>query len=191
MPIFATSLTYTRVMSLPSILIQRYRRQWLCICTVIASYSLCDAGIKTYLLFIIRFSNNEHKFSNNEHRFSNNEQHHLIMNNKYCKLSEDFNVVNVYECMKEQCNSSPSTYVGYTEATLTERMRNHGQHGSIIKHLQDRHSIVEEKTATLLQSVNIIARANNKRELLLWEALKIKELQPNLNSRKKQDSIEH
>ena len=65
--------------------------------------------------------------------------------------------------------------------TVTERMRNHAQHGSIINHLRECHSISKIKTVELVNSVKILARGATKQELLILEALYIKEEQPSLN----------
>ena len=75
----------------------------------------------------------------------------------------------------------PKKYIGYTESTITERMRNHAQHGSIINHLRECHSISKIKTVELVKSVKILARGATKQELLILEALYIKEEQPSLN----------
>lgn len=110
--------------------------------------------------------------------YKNKKLKNIVIRNKYHKPEEEFNVVYRYTCKIDGCNSS---YIGYTEATLTERMRNHTQHGSIIKHLQENHSIMKRKTRELLESVEVIGRANTKNELLIMEALKIKEEKPKLN----------
>ena len=85
-----------------------------------------------------------------------------------------------YTCDREECNSSQK-YSGYTESTVTERMRNHAQHGSIINHLRECYSISKIKMVELLKSVKILARGAAKQELLILEALYIKEEQPSLN----------
>lgn len=110
--------------------------------------------------------------------YKNMKLKNIVMRNKYHKPEDDFNVVYRYTCKVDECHSS---YIGYTEATLTERMRNHTQHGSIIKHLQERHNIAKQKTKELLECVQVIGRANNKSELLLMEAIKIKYDKPELN----------
>ena len=102
----------------------------------------------------------------------------LVINNKFHPPKEDFNVVYRYKCTQEECHSS---YIGYTEATVKERMRNHAQNGSIIKHLREVHDIRKIATTEMMKSVEILARGNTKNELLILEALFIKELKPNLN----------
>lgn len=112
--------------------------------------------------------------------YKNKKLSNLLISNRFHKLTEEYNVVYRYECNLEECNSL--SYIGYTESTLVERMRNHGQHGSIIRHLREVHGIPKMKTVDLVKNTVVIGRANTRRELLLMEALLIKDLKPELNS---------
>ena len=121
--------------------------------------------------------------------YRNKKLKNLVMRNKYHKSDEQSSVVYQYKCQRDECNSS---YIGYTQATLTERMRNHGQHGSIIKHLQDNHNIIKEKTKKLMESVQVIGKADTKNELLIMEAILIKEKRPQLNEQEEgRDRVLH
>ena len=112
--------------------------------------------------------------------YRNKKLRNLVMRNRYHKTEEYHHVVYQYTCTLGECNSSQS-YIGYTESTLTERIRNHGQHGSIIRHLREHHSIQRQKTTELLKNVKVIGRASTKQELLLLEALLIQQEKPSLN----------
>lgn len=113
--------------------------------------------------------------------YKNRKLKNLVMKNKLHKTTENFSVVYKYKCDREECNSSNISYIGYTEATLTERMRNHGQKGSIISHLRDVHNIERIKTKELLESTSVIGRADVQSDLLILEALLIQDQNPALN----------
>ena len=113
--------------------------------------------------------------------YKNKKLKNLVIKNKYHKQNEEFNVVYQYTCPREECNSS-ETYIGYTETTLTERIRNHGQHGSIIKHQRETHDVNKVKTKELMESVKVLMRGSDRQELLIMEALMIKERRPTINS---------
>ena len=83
-----------------------------------------------------------------------------------------------YLCKKEGC--STYSYIGYTESTFTLRMRNHAQNGSILKHNVDVH---KQKVTTneILSDIKILKQLNYKEDLVIAEALLIKQMQPSLN----------
>ena len=117
--------------------------------------------------------------------YRNKKLKNLIVHNRFYKATEQFSVVYQYTCDRGEYNSSQK-YIEYTESTITERMRNHAQHGSIINHLRECHSISKIKTVELLKSVKILARGATKQELLILEAFHIKEEQPSLNGQKEE-----
>ena len=84
-----------------------------------------------------------------------------------------------YTCSKAGCHSSnQNQYIGYTTGTLKERMI---QHQSIKKHHSNLHkSKIGYKD--ILKDIKILCKKNNKQELVLAEALLIKEMKPYLNS---------
>ena len=99
----------------------------------------------------------------------------LFIHNKVYRCREEFNVVYRYTCNIAGCNSAQ--YIGYTEQTLSGRFR---QHKSIKEHLSivhDRRYVARE----VLQSVDVIGRGNYREELLILEALLIKQHKPTLN----------
>ena len=101
----------------------------------------------------------------------------LIRNNPHPR--PDAGVVYRYKCSNDECNSSQS-YIGYTECTLTDRMRQHTQHGAIKNHLINNHN-TKPTTANILSDTEILKRLPNKQELVITEALLIKEHDPPLN----------
>ena len=84
-----------------------------------------------------------------------------------------------YTCEKAGCHSSnENKYIGYTAGTLKERMI---QHQSIKKHHSATHkSKIGYKE--ILKNIKVLFRNNNKFELIIAEALLIKEMKPKLNS---------
>lgn len=107
----------------------------------------------------------------------------FIKNNPHRPTKGDTShVVYKYICPKEECQPSIS-YVGYTECTLTDRLRNHTQQGSILAHNQQAHSI-KMKTQELLQHTIIERKFTEKEDLIIAEALIIKEQKPTLNAQK-------
>ena len=104
----------------------------------------------------------------------------LIMINNPHKLAKEqrSHVVYQYSCKKEGCD--PSTYIGYTECTLTLRMRNHAQSGSILRHNIGKHG-TKVSTQDILAQTDILRQFSNKDELIIAEALLIKEYNPPLN----------
>ena len=67
----------------------------------------------------------------------NKKLKNLVMENRCHKPDQERHVVYNYTCNLGECISS-ETYIGYTESILKERIRNHGQHGSIIKYIQEK-----------------------------------------------------
>ena len=91
-------------------------------------------------------------------------------------------LVYAYSCKQEGCRPL-NMYIGYTECSLTDRMRNHTQNGSIIKHSMDVHK-QKLTTAQILECTKILRFFNTKEELTIAEALIIKEKEPSLNGQK-------
>ena len=91
-------------------------------------------------------------------------------------------VVYSFSCKYEGCR--PLTqYIGYTECVLADRMRNHAQNGAIIKHSIDAHQH-KLTTAQILEHTKILRHFTTKEELLIAEALLIKDKEPLLNGQK-------
>ena len=103
-------------------------------------------------------------------------------NSRTMKKEETSHVVYEYRCPVEECKPSTS-YVGYTECSLVDRLRNHAQHGSILEHYKDKHGR-KINTKSLVEDTIILRQLPSKEELLLAEALLIKEIQPTLNAQR-------
>lgn len=103
----------------------------------------------------------------------------LIKNN--CSVSskeETVGVVYQYNCPKDGCSSRQEKYIGYTTTMLKTRMR---QHKSIqLHHLEIHNSRI--KCKEMLENTEILHKTNNKRNIIILEALSIKQLSPSLNS---------
>ena len=88
-------------------------------------------------------------------------------------ISENYNVIYKYTCDKAPCNVT-HTYVIlviYTTITVKERIK---QHSSIKLHFSETHR--ETITGSMILPNNsILARASDKIDLILLEALLIKE----------------
>jgi hypothetical protein len=101
----------------------------------------------------------------------------LIKNNSHAKPI--FGVVYRYSCDHELCQQT-QTYIGYTETTLKERMTAHANRGSIKEHHSSVHNY-KISTAEILRSVKVITKRSSKRELMIAEALCIKDEKPSIN----------
>ena len=66
--------------------------------------------------------------------------------------------------------------------SLYERLKMHAQTGSIIQHLRNAHNINRVSRRQLLDKTEVIALDRDKRRLVMWEALLIKEKKPSMKS---------
>ena len=71
-------------------------------------------------------------------------------------------------------NSVQATYIGHTTTTITERMK---QHTSIKKHHKEAH---QQNTtgAQMIPNVSILSKLPDKQDLIIMEALLIKQQKP-------------
>ena len=108
----------------------------------------------------------------------------LILRNNPHKIegSKRSHVVYKYRCSRQECQPS-NVYVGYTECSLEDRFRNHSQNGSILAHNLDKHQ--HKITASeMLEKTEILCSYPTKQELVIAEALLIKEITPALNGQR-------
>jgi len=96
-------------------------------------------------------------------------------------ISERHGVVYRYTCNKEGCNAS-QTYIGYTTCTISDRFKMHAINGSIKNHITQSHEINRIPKAELIQGVDILRHCNSRQELIMTEAILIKDMKPTLNS---------
>ena len=106
----------------------------------------------------------------------------LFIKNNIHKDLTNSHVVYRYDCPEDMCKQS-QFYIGYTTTTLKQRMTLHAQHGGIISHHKDVHQI-KTRTADILNHISVIFRASEKMDLLIAEALFIKEQNPPLNNQR-------
>ena len=85
-----------------------------------------------------------------------------------------------YTCNEEGCHApTPPRYIGYTACALSERF---AQHASVKKHLSEAHGLTRVGRRKLLESVRVLSHNNDRRRLIMTEAMIIKENRPQLNS---------
>ena len=83
-----------------------------------------------------------------------------------------------HRCTDSSCNSAE--YIGYTLCSLAKRFYTHVQTGSIRLHNKNKHNC-KPLTQELLSRTDILYRGQTKIDVIIAEALLIKQHQPNLN----------
>jgi hypothetical protein len=118
--------------------------------------------------------------------YKNKKLKDILIKNKLCSENylkkDEHHVIYQYTCDRLGCNSNEK-YIGLTTCSLYTRLGNHTQQGSIKEHLQNKHEIVSLKRMELLNSVTILAKNRNVRDLRFLEAILIKDRKPTLNSK--------
>lgn len=87
-----------------------------------------------------------------------------------------------YTCNSPECQPQ-QTYIGYTECTLIDRVRNHTQNGAIFNHHLEKHNS-RISTSEILDNTKVLNYSNVKQDLLILEALHIKQKNPTLNGQR-------
>ena len=107
----------------------------------------------------------------------------LIIKNKIHlanSIGEESHVVYQYTCNQSQCNlANPKKYIGYTTTTLKERMLQH-------KSIKNHHKIHHNRKIgykEMLEHTNVVSRKSSRQDLLIMEALSIKNFKPELNNK--------
>ena len=90
-------------------------------------------------------------------------------------------VVYQYTCDLPGCNPV-NKYIGYTACSIWERFKMHTQIGSIKKHLKEAHSITKIDRQKLIDKTQILLSVNDKKKLVMSEAILIKSNNPSLNA---------
>ena len=84
------------------------------------------------------------------------------------------NVIYEFKCPCEDCTLPPnSSYIGYTQCTLSRRLTNHLQSGAIASHFMDVHNRKISRTC-IVENTNILRKINDFNRLTIGEALLIK-----------------
>ena len=109
----------------------------------------------------------------------------FILNNTHRKeqpVADQHHCVYQYVCNRDGCNAA-QTYIGFTTCSIATRFRYLIQNSSSIKkHLKGVHNIDKVATADLIPNVSIVKYSSDKRDLMFYEALLIRENKPTLNS---------
>jgi len=148
-----------------------------------SQYKQEENNLRNILMKHVKTNNDNDKIKINIY-YKNRKLKDLLIKNNTVVLekSKRSHVIYRYNCPKEVCQ--PSTmYLGYTECALIDRLRNHTQHGSILQHSKDTHN-AKVSTKELVDATEILRQMKSKEELLIGEALLIKEQNPSLNSQR-------
>ena len=114
--------------------------------------------------------------------YKNKKLSQLLIKNNIHPNTTNSHVVYRYTCNKEECQPL-QFYIGYTTTALKQRMTCHTQQGSIKDHHLTTHNH-RVRTAEIMQSTEVIFRSQEKHELIVAEALLIKENSPPINSQR-------
>jgi len=116
--------------------------------------------------------------------YRNRKLKNLLIKNR-CFIKEGtenrFGVVYRYRCNNDGCYPAHD-YIGYTTCTVSERFRMHAYNGSIKKHLVEVHNFNKVLRAELLETTEILRHCHSKQELIMTEAILIKQHRPTLNA---------
>ena len=102
----------------------------------------------------------------------------LLKRKQAIDLSLKHHVVYQYSCPHSGCNTS--TYIGFTQNTILERMRQHKYNCSIKEHLSLYHDI---KANNLSTNTSILSSARTKNDLCILESLWQRKSKPKINKR--------
>ena len=100
----------------------------------------------------------------------------LVIKNNCHPRTNDAGVVYQFNCKEAGCSSS---YIGYTTNILRDRINQHLYNGSIKDHMLAVHN--EIVTHEIINNTKILSRKQTKQELLINEALLIKDIKPEIN----------
>ena len=113
--------------------------------------------------------------------YKNPPTSNLVMKNNLTAPNsplQQTNVVYQFTCPNLHCQAE--RYIGMTQTTLLRRLDSHTRNGSILDHFINIHNIKPSK-AQLTENTKIIARAKNRYQLAIKEALFILRENPSLN----------
>ena len=108
----------------------------------------------------------------------------LIIRNNPTKgiipIHQKSHLVYQYVCNLGECRSLNNSYIGLTNCTLEDRLKQHRYKGSIFSHIVTSHG-GRPLIDNLLQSTKILYMCDDRRKLPIFEALFIRKLKPTLN----------
>ena len=113
--------------------------------------------------------------------YKNKKTSNLVMKNNITSRQDVLGQTNVvYEFKCPMPHDQVASYIGITQNTLSRRLTLHLQNGSIKQHFIHHHNkIVIRKN--LVENTKIIERTNNRRKLLIKEALLIQQKEATIN----------
>jgi hypothetical protein len=110
--------------------------------------------------------------------YQNRKLKNVFIKNNSNPPTEEFNVVYRYTCDRVHSNSAQACYIGHTTTTIKERMK---QHASIKKHYKEEHNC-NITGSQMLPHASVIVKLHNKQDLVIMEALIIKQESPIINT---------
>ena len=114
--------------------------------------------------------------------YRNHKTCNLVMKNNMVTerspLSQT-NVIYSFTCPNLHCKAE--NYIGMTQTTLSRRLTNHAQSGSIYNHFKYKHNCKPSRD-NLTGNTKIIAKAENRQRLAIKEALLILKYSPSINN---------
>ena len=109
--------------------------------------------------------------------YRNRKLGNLIIKNNPNKPKEDFNVGYKHECSERSCKETNTFNIGMKTVTIKEWFK---QHASIKKHYATTHNR-NITGSEIISNVSVLTREREKRDLLILEALLIKDHNPFIN----------
>ena len=110
--------------------------------------------------------------------YKNKKVRNLFIQNNNNRTIQQHNVVYEYLCDEELCNEVHTSYIGHTTTSLKERFK---QHSTIKKHYREVHNR-NITGSQMLPNVKILATCHNKQDLVIQEAIFIKNHKPIINT---------
>ena len=114
--------------------------------------------------------------------YRNLKTHNLVIKNNLAKpptALQKSNVIYEFECPLSHGNVTPR-YIGFTQNTLSRRLTQHLQQGSIRNHFSDYHNATITRE-TIVNNTKIIEHAKDRYHLAIKEALLIMNTNPIIN----------
>ena len=102
----------------------------------------------------------------------------IIIKNNQNPSIVDSNVVYMYKCPEDGCNTF-SEYIAHSTNKIRDRLQQHTYKGSIKDHVLQHNKVLNLEHC--INNTEIIAKNNNRQELIILEALLIKQKKPLIN----------
>lgn len=114
--------------------------------------------------------------------YKNTKIKDLLLSRKVEKAasSECDHVVYEYNCPHSGCRTTDTSYIGYTTNTLRKRAEQHYNNGAIKYHYESKHK-TRPTFQNIIDNMKILKTFHKRDDLMLYEALLIKERKPIIN----------